>query len=68
MEADEPQTDCPTAMKDLVRGLKAALQQWDRAFSFMTKLRKEAVVSQIDQKFDYLLKEAEALPVNKEAR
>lgn len=67
-ESEDPQTALPTAMEDVIKGLRVSLQQWGRAFAYMTKLRREAVVGLVDPRFSYLLKDSNALPVGKEAR
>lgn len=68
MKADNPQQDLITPIEDLMRALQVSLQQWGRAFSYLTKLRRKAVVGLVDPRFTYLLKEKEALPSGQEAR
>ena len=67
MNAENP-SDLETSMDELLRGLQVALQQWGRSFAFLTKLRREAVVSLVDPRFSYLLKTVDALPTGKDAR
>ena len=68
LNSENPQVELPTPMEDLSKALKVSLEQWGRAFAFITKLRRDAVVGLVDPKFSYLLKEDGALPEGKEAR
>lgn len=68
LKTDNPQRDLNTPMEDLMRALQVSLQQLGRAFSYVTKLCRDAVVGLVDPRFSYLLKESEALPVGQEAR
>lgn len=56
MKSDNQQQDLSTPIEDLMRALKVSLQQWGRAFAYVTKLRREAVVGLVDPVFSYLLK------------
>ena len=67
LDRNEPSAAGPS-IDDLARGLEASLQQWGRAFSYITKLRRETVMDAMDPRFKYLLKEKDALPTGKEAR
>lgn len=67
LESDD-EVDDEFSVDDLARGLEASLQQWGRAFNYLTKMLRETAVDAIDPRFKFLLKEIEALPLGKEGR
>ena len=67
LESDDKDDD-EGSVDDLARGLETSLQQWGRAFNYLTKLCRETVVDAMDPKFKFLLKENEALPSGMEGR
>ena len=56
------------SIADVPKGLQIALQQWGRAFAYLSKVGRDAIVRLTEPRYSYLLKEKEALPVGKEAR
>jgi len=50
------------------RAIKAALQQWGRAYAHVSKKRRDAVISVTDPRVDYLLKDDSVFTTGKEAR
>jgi hypothetical protein len=49
------------------RAIKAALQQWGRAYAHVSKKRRDAVISVTDPRVDYLLKDVSVFTTGKKA-
>jgi hypothetical protein len=50
------------------RSVQAALKQWGRAFTHISRKRRESVVNLTDSRVDYLLKTDDYIASGKEAR